>query len=129
LLSNEIKFTPEGRQIIVSLKINEENFYLSVKDFGVGIPNDKIKSIFDRFAQVDNTLSRRAEGTGIGLALVKKLVELMDGEINVVSEVGKGTEFVVNLKKISVKTNCLNNYAILMENMHDRINIEFSDIN
>lgn len=129
LLSNAVKFTPEGKQIIVSLKIEEDSFYLSVKDFGVGIPLDKISSIFDRFAQVDSSLSRRAEGTGIGLALVKKIVELMDGEIKVISEVGRGTEFIVKFKKIGAKTNHLSNYAILTENIDDRINVEFSDIN
>jgi Signal transduction histidine kinase len=129
LLSNAVKFTPEGKQIIVYLKIEEDNFYLSVKDFGVGIPLDKIDSIFDRFSQVNSSLSRRAEGTGIGLALVKKIVELMGGEIKVVSEVGKGTEFIVKFKKVSAKTNHLSNYAILTENINDRINTEFSDIN
>lgn len=128
LLSNAVKFTPEGKQIIVSLKIEEDNFYLSVKDFGVGIPMDKIDAIFDRFAQVDSSLSRRAEGTGIGLALVKKIVDLMDGEIEVISEVGMGTEFIVKFKKVSAETDHLNNYAILAENISDRINIEFSDI-
>ncbi|MBV7271813.1 PAS domain-containing protein [Clostridiaceae bacterium UIB06] len=129
LLSNAVKFTPEGKQIIVSLKMEKDNFYLSVKDFGVGIPEDKIDLIFDRFAQVNSSLSRRAEGTGIGLALVKKFVELMGAEIKVTSEVGKGTEFIVKFKKISAETNVLNNYAILTANLDDKINIEFSDIN
>ncbi len=129
LLSNAIKFTPEGKQIVVSLKSESEYFYLSVKDFGVGIPEDKINNIFDRFSQLNSSLSRRAEGTGIGLALVKKIIELMDAEIKVVSELEKGTEFIVKFKKVSFKTNCINNYAILTENINDRINIEFSDIN
>lgn len=128
-LSNAVKFTPEGQQIIVSLMIEDQYVCLSVQDFGVGIPEDKIDAIFDRFAQVDSSLSRRAEGTGIGLALVKKFVELMDGEISVKSEIGKGTEFKVRFKKVSVKTSHLNSYAILTENINDRINIEFSDIN
>lgn len=129
LLSNAIKFTPEGKQILVCLKIEEDNFYLSVKDHGVGIPADKIDSIFDRFSQVNSSLSRRAEGTGIGLALVKKIVELMGGEIKVISEVGMGTEFIVKFKKVSIKFNHLSSYAMLVENIDDRINIEFSDIN
>lgn len=129
LLSNAVKFTPEGKEIMVSLKMEKDNFYLSVKDFGVGIPDDKIDLIFDRFAQVNSSLSRRAEGTGIGLALVKKFAELMGAEIKVISEIGKGTEFIVKFKKISVETNVLNNYAILTANLNDRINIEFSDIN
>lgn len=129
LLSNAVKFTPEGKQIFVSLKMERDNFYLSVKDFGVGIPEDKIDLIFDRFAQVNSSLSRRAEGTGIGLALVKKFLELMEAEIKVITELGKGTEFIVKFKTISVETNDLNNYAILTANLNDRINIEFSDIN
>ncbi|AKN33893.1 histidine kinase [Clostridium carboxidivorans P7] len=129
LLSNAIKFTPEGKKIIVTLKSEEEYFYLSVKDFGIGIPGDKINSIFDRFSQLNSSLTRRAEGTGIGLALVKKIIELMDGEIEVISEVGKGTEFIVKLKKVSEKENHIGNYAILTENINDRINVEFSDIN
>jgi signal transduction histidine kinase len=129
LLSNAIKFTPEEKQIIVTLNIQEENFYLSVKDLGVGIPKDKISSIFDRFAQVNSSLSRRAEGTGIGLALVKKLVGLMEGEISVTSELGEGTEFIVKFKKVNVNANHINNYDILTQNIGDRINIEFSDIN
>lgn len=129
LLSNAIKFTPEGKKIVVCLKIEEDNFYLSVKDYGVGIPADKIESIFDRFSQVNSSLSRRAEGTGIGLALVKKIVELMCGRIEVISEVGMGTEFIVKFKKVCVKTNHVNSHAMLLENIDDRINIEFSDIN
>lgn len=129
LLSNAIKFTPEGKRILVSLKIEDEFFYLSVKDSGIGIPDDKIKYIFDRFAQLNSSLSRRAEGTGIGLALVKKLLELMDGKIKVKSKYGKGTEFIVKFKKINAETSGNKNCAILAANIADRINIEFSDIN
>ncbi len=129
LLSNAIKFTPEGKKIIVTLKNEEDCFYLSVKDFGIGIPSDKINSIFDRFSQLNSSLTRRAEGSGIGLALVKKIIELMDGKIEVISEVGKGTEFIVKLKKVSKKENHISRYAILTQNINDRINVEFSDIN
>ncbi|WP_243186790.1 sensor histidine kinase [Clostridium muellerianum] len=129
LLSNAIKFTPGGRKIIVSLRSEKEYFYLSVKDFGIGIDNDKISCIFDRFSQINTSLSRRAEGTGIGLALVKKIIELMEGTIKVISEVGEGTEFIVKLRKVNEKENHINNYAILTDNINDRINIEFSDIN
>lgn len=129
LLSNAIKFTPEGKKIIVTIKSEKEYFYLSVKDFGIGIPSDKINSIFDRFSQLNSSLTRRAEGTGIGLALVKKIIELMNGEIEVISELGKGTEFIVKLKKINEEENHINNYAILTQNINDRITVEFSDIN
>ena len=70
---------------------------ISVKDTGIGIPANELARIFDRFYQVDGTQTRQHEGTGIGLALAKELVELHHGEITVTSEVGAGTEFVVKL--------------------------------
>ncbi len=89
LLSNAVKFTPENKSIYVTLKIYKNNFKLIVKDEGRGIPKEKIDCIFNRFAQVNSSLSRSAEGTGIGLSLVKKIVDLMDGEIKVYSIWGR----------------------------------------
>lgn len=129
LLSNAIKFTPEGKKIIVSLKNEKEYFYLNVKDFGIGIPEDKIESIFDRFCQINKSLSRRAEGTGMGLTIVKKMVELMNGEIKVKSKIGSGTEFIVKFKKLNLKGEHVNNSTILTQDINSRISIEFSDIN
>ncbi|WP_243105921.1 PAS domain-containing sensor histidine kinase [Clostridium fermenticellae] len=129
LLSNAIKFTPEGKKVLVSLKVDENFFCLSVKDYGIGIQDDKIKYIFDRFAQINSSLSRRAEGTGIGLALVKKLAELMGAKIKVKSKYGKGTEFIVKFKKVDLQTGKNNNCVIVAEDISDRINIEFSDVN
>lgn len=129
LLSNAIKFTPEGKEILVSLNIQKEYFYLIVKDQGIGIPKDKIDSIFDRFAQVNSSLSRRAEGTGLGLALVKKIVQLMGGNIEVHSEPGKGSEFIVKFKKEASTFENINSHVIINADMNDKLNIEFSDIN
>lgn len=128
LLSNAIKFTPEGKQILVTLTIEEGYVSLSVKDQGIGIPDNKIDYIFDRFAQVNTSLSRRAEGTGIGLSLVKKFTELMDGDIKVNSMEGQGTEFTVTFNKVCADTD-FKNYAMIDTSMRDKINIEFSDIN
>ena len=70
---------------------------LTIRDTGIGIPADKLPHIFDRFYQIDSSMSRKGEGTGIGLALTKELIKLMEGQIQVQSEVGKGTEFRVFL--------------------------------
>jgi nitrogen-specific signal transduction histidine kinase len=129
ILSNAIKFTPEGKQILVELLVESENVTLKVKDQGIGIPENKIDFIFDRFAQVNTSLSRRAEGTGIGLSLVKKLVELMEGNIKVKSKEGKGTEFSMIFKKQGGQTPNTTNLVRLDSSMGDKIHIEFSDIN
>jgi two-component system, OmpR family, phosphate regulon sensor histidine kinase PhoR len=129
LLSNAIKFTPESKSILITLHVNENGFTLSVKDEGVGIPESKLQYIFDRFAQVNSSLSRRAEGTGLGLSLVKKLVELMGGSISVKSQVDRGSEFVVNFNEVSMEpVENLEEYSIVNSNIKGKINIEFSDI-
>ncbi|WP_164851207.1 hybrid sensor histidine kinase/response regulator transcription factor [Larkinella soli] len=94
LIMNALKFTPAGGAITVGLA---PAVTLTVADTGIGIPADKLPYIFDRFYQVDDSSTRRQEGTGIGLALVKELVELQKGRIDVVSEVGGGTTFTVQL--------------------------------
>jgi signal transduction histidine kinase/DNA-binding response OmpR family regulator/ligand-binding sensor domain-containing protein len=106
LLSNALKFTPEKGNVYVSLmqdtNIDEAiaQLIIKVKDTGIGIPENQIPYIFDRFYQLDNSATRKAEGTGIGLALTKELVKLLGGSITVKSPpVGatKGTEFTVSL--------------------------------
>jgi signal transduction histidine kinase len=129
LLSNAIKYTPEKKQIMVILDIREEKVSLSVKDEGIGIPEDKLNYIFDRFAQVNTSLSRRAEGTGIGLSLVKKLVEYMEGQIVVTSEEGLGSEFLVEFDKINLSSEPQLEVATMDTSISDKIDIEFSDIN
>ena len=114
LLSNALKFTPEKGNIYISLSempvagdATRATFVIKVKDTGMGIPETELEHIFDRFYQLDNSHTRKAEGTGIGLALTKELVKLMDGEITVKSPptgANKGTEFtvVLPLKKIAI---------------------------
>lgn len=101
LLSNAVKFTENGGQVHVQLNRNQQEhqayFLISVKDSGLGISTAEIEHIFDRFYQVQNSLTRQGEGTGIGLALTKELVELMNGTIVVNSTVGKGTEFILQI--------------------------------
>ncbi len=103
LLSNAIKFTPNNGDIYVAISLEEgsQNFlFIKVKDTGSGIPEHQILNVFDRFYQADSSHTRKAEGTGIGLALTKELVQLMQGTISVKSPpIGakKGTEFTVSL--------------------------------
>ncbi len=118
LLSNAIKFTPEEGRISVSIQevshvirgAEYDAVEIRVSDTGQGIPKEELSHIFDRFHQVDGTVSRVQEGTGIGLSLVKEMVELHGGTIRVESEVGAGTEFIVVLPK---GTQHLKNFEIL----------------
>lgn len=97
LISNAMKFTSSGGQVKVSATFEDSKFYFRVEDTGRGIPANKLQHIFDRFYQVEASDSSHAEGTGIGLALVKEYVELMRGIIHVESNPGKGTVFTVTL--------------------------------
>jgi signal transduction histidine kinase/CheY-like chemotaxis protein len=101
LLSNALKFTGEGGKVILHAIEKEQDampvLQLKVQDTGPGIGEEELPYIFDRFYQTDNASSRKGEGTGIGLALTKELVELMGGHITVESTPGKGTVITVQL--------------------------------
>jgi signal transduction histidine kinase/ligand-binding sensor domain-containing protein/DNA-binding response OmpR family regulator len=98
LLSNAFKFTPEGGQIIVTIIESSNNSVnIKVRDSGVGISEEELPKLFDIFYQVDSLQTREHEGTGIGLALTKELVELHYGTINAESRKGEGTEFTIEL--------------------------------
>jgi len=127
LLSNSIKFTERGGEIEVNIYNEEAKVKISVKDNGIGIPEDKLEMIFDRFGQVENSLRRRTEGSGIGLSLVKSLVELHEGTISVQSEFGRGTEFIIELPDKIIDNDFI---AKNEENTFnaERIHVEFSDI-
>ncbi len=127
LLSNSIKFTNPGGNIFVNVKDCEEDVYIHVKDTGVGIPSDKLESIFERFFQIDKTLKKNKEGTGIGLHLVKSFVEMHKGEVTINSELGKGTEFIIKLPSIVCDENIKSKNVVYEANV-ERINMEFSDI-
>jgi len=101
LVSNALKFTPRGGEVRVivhpSTGVNSQGAEIVVRDTGVGIAVNALPHIFDRFYQVDDSHTRQQEGTGIGLALVKGLVDVHRGEISVRSEIGVGTTFTVRL--------------------------------
>ncbi len=129
LLSNSIKYTESQGEILVNIFDKEDKINVSIKDTGIGIPNEKLKTIFDRFEQIEYSLGKRKEGSGIGLSLVKSFVELHNGRIWAESEVGVGTEFFMELpsKQISQEESNLT-YRDYSSNLVERINIEFSDI-
>lgn len=99
LLSNALKFTPEGGKVLFRMTVfeHEQRCEFIVTDSGPGIPEKEIPKIFDRFYQVDGGVQREFEGSGIGLALTKELVLLLQGDISVDSRVGEGTTFKVAL--------------------------------
>ncbi|WP_125006592.1 sensor histidine kinase [Clostridium tagluense] len=127
LISNAIKFSDKGDEILVAINDKNEFVEISVKDNGVGIEPEYLDMIFDRFKQVDKSLSRNAEGTGIGLSLVKSIVELHGGSINVESEFGKGSKFTVIIpsEKILHENNI---YSSKVKNGNENIKVELSDV-
>lgn len=103
LLSNAIEFTPNGGSVIVEAKADTEVLSLSITDTGIGIAPENMSKLFKSFVQVDSSLSRRYEGTGLGLALVRRIVELHEGSVRVESELGKGSCFSVILPRLREK--------------------------
>lgn len=97
LLSNAVKFTPKGGTISVALEPAEGHCLLKVSDTGIGIREDQLPYLFERFRQADGSTNRRFEGTGLGLSLVKELVALHHGKIEVTSTYGEGTTFAIQL--------------------------------
>jgi signal transduction histidine kinase len=93
LLGNAIKFTPEGGEIDINISIVENMVRISIIDTGIGISLEDQKKLFRPFTQLDSSYGRKYQGTGLGLALTKELVELHGGRIWVESEVGKGSTF------------------------------------
>lgn len=100
ILSNAIKFTPDGGTIYTNVKNDNNYIIIEIIDTGIGIPKEKLETIFYRFYQVDNSLSRVNEGSGIGLSIAKELVELHDGKIEVESQLEKSTTVRVFLPAI-----------------------------
>ncbi len=97
LIDNAIKYTPSGGRVRVSVRAEETLAVLCVEDTGIGIPEDNIPRLFERFYRVDTSRSRSLGGTGLGLAIVKHIVSLLDGHITVNSRVGEGSAFIVYL--------------------------------
>ena len=99
LLTNAIKYSPPDKTITVGGRFTAKRVTLFVRDEGGGIPQDKIEKVFDRFYRIDDKLTRRAHGTGLGLYLVKTIVEAHGGEISVRSQVGSGSTFFFTIPR------------------------------
>lgn len=127
LISNAIKFSEVGDEILVNIEDKDEFVEISVKDNGIGLEGNHLDIIFDRFKQANKSPSRNSEGTGIGLSLVKSIVELHNGQIYVESELGKGSKFIVMLPSRRVmQENMLFNSKI--RNKNESIQVELSDV-
>lgn len=129
LISNAIKFSPTGENIYVDILGRGNHVCIKVQDMGIGIPTDHMQDIFERFYQISPVNTRLREGSGIGLSIVKSLVEMHQGSITVESEYGKGTTFTIELP-----ANLLPEDAGDKEELKDwherieKIQLEFSDI-
>ncbi len=108
LISNAVKYSHDGGRIEVIARI-DDGLDVSIRDFGIGIPPDMIAGLFERFVQVENVYARRFQGTGLGLALSKGLIELHQGEIRIDSEVDSGTKVTVTLPRERVLTTAIHN--------------------
>jgi len=129
ILSNAIKFTEAEGIISVNIYDKENYILLKVKDTGIGIPQNMLNKIFETYTQVDDSLRGTVEGNGIGLSLVKSLVEMHGGEVSAKSEIGVGSEFNIKLPIKLIESEISNkdeNYNL--NDPVEKIKIEFSDI-
>ncbi len=125
LLSNAIKFSNKHGEIRINLKF-DEFLEIIIEDDGIGIEKSKINNIFEKFTQIDNSLCRKNEGSGIGLSIVKSFVELHNGKVLVDSEINKGSRFTVRLPINRNEELDIDNYN--EEKLKENIKIELSDI-
>ena len=105
LVDNAVKYTPEGGTITAAWRLDGERAVIEVRDTGIGIPERDLPRVFERFYRVDKARSRELGGTGLGLSIVKHLVQLMRGEVEAASVVGKGSTFRVLLPRGAVEGN------------------------
>lgn len=132
ILSNCIKFTESNGSVFVNIVDGKEYITILIEDTGIGIPKDKLGMIFDRFRQVDKSFTRNREGSGIGLYIVKSLVEIQGGTISVESEYGVGTKFTIKYPVVLLDAASSEQKAKLVNNMindyEETLQVEFSDI-
>ncbi len=132
LISNSVKYSKKNvaTEILVSVYDDEEKVYISIKDNGIGIDSIHLSSIFDRFNQADGSMTRNTEGSGIGLYLVKTLLQMQDGDISVNSVKGEGSEFIIEFPTLkdfdyeNAYEDFDSDFSVKIENF----DMEFSDI-
>ena len=129
LLSNAVKFSKTGGKVRVILEeINAQVIRITVEDTGIGIPEDKMAMLFKRFQQVDKSLTRNHEGSGIGLSLVKSLVDMHGGAVWVESQYGVGSSFIIEIPRQFKEHKNSPHYINEGTNRIEKIHVEFSDI-
>jgi len=128
LLSNAVKFTNPGGKINVSMFDKEDYIIISVQDTGIGISDDNKKKVFQKYQQIEDALHRNREGSGIGLYLVKSLVEMQGGKITIENNCGQGSNFIIKLPSIILDESEEKNKENIYSDYLDRVNVEFSDI-
>ena len=99
LINNGLKYNKEGGRLDIKISEEEENYKVLIADTGIGIPQEDLARIFERFYRVDKSRSRRVGGTGLGLSIVKHILQNIDGKVKIYSQLGKGTTFELLLKK------------------------------
>ena len=110
LLDNAIKYSDPGAQVYVSLEEEGSSVLARIRDTGVGIPEEDLPQLFERFYRVDKARSRATGGSGLGLSITKEIIDLHGGEVSVSSEVGVGSTFEVRIPKAPLSRSA--NYAI-----------------
>lgn len=101
-VSNAVKYSKNtNRRVTITVSDKDEYITFSVKDRGIGIEKKNIDKIFDKFYRIESFSTRQTEGCGLGLTIVKRFIEVLNGEISVTSEVGKGSEFTVKIPRVS----------------------------
>ncbi len=127
LISNAFKYTESGDSITVKIKDGKNYIKIIVKDTGLGIPEEKQHIIFNKFSRVDDSFYRKSEGSGLGLSIVKFIVELHNGKITLISKKNKGSKFIINLP-VNQKANKSFDKSKKVSSTIDRLEIEYSDI-
>ncbi len=128
LISNALKYTEPGDSIKVKLTEKKNYINIIVEDTGLGIPQNEHKKIFGNFFRVDDTFYRKSEGSGLGLSIVKFIVKMHNGRIDLKSEKNKGTRFIIKLPQKQENVICDKSVNKKTNSMIDRMDIEYSDI-
>ena len=129
LISNAVKFTAEGDEILLRIEKDNDQIIISVRDTGIGIEKENQDIIFEHFRQVDQSFNKKREGSGIGLSLVKSIVEMHGGTINVESIYGRYSKFSVCLPIETIDPKTVEAEGYSADSLLNKVELEFSDIN
>ncbi|RCW41828.1 MULTISPECIES: PAS domain-containing sensor histidine kinase [unclassified Halanaerobium] len=128
LLSNAVKFTEAGDEITVSVEEKEEKIVISVRDTGIGIKEEEREVIFEQFRQINKSFNKQQEGSGIGLSLVKSIIEMHNGKVWVESKFGEYSQFSFYLPDFKVIKEDNDSEKYKADNLFNKVDLEFSDI-